>query len=85
MNVIIWSKHNCSFCVKAKHLLTDRGINYEERLIGNDWTKEQLLEMVPEARSVPQIVIDENVIGGYNDLIKYLNTLDIPNTFLKRN
>ena len=85
MNVIVWSKTNCPFCVKAKHSLADKGIEYEERLIGNDWTREQLLEMVPEARSVPQIIIDGNVIGGYNDLIKYLNTLDIPVTFLKRN
>lgn len=85
MKVIVWSKHNCPFCVRAKHALADKGLKYEERIIGEDWTKEQLLEMVPDARSVPQIIIDEKVIGGYTEMVKYLNTLDIPDTFLKRN
>ena len=85
MKIIVWSKPNCPFCVRAKHALTDKGLAYEERVIGEDWTKEQLLEMVPDARSVPQIIIDEKVIGGYTEMVKYLNTLDIPDTFLKRN
>ena len=83
--VIVWSKTNCAFCLKAKHLLKDNNIEFEERLIGQKWSREQLLEMVPDARSVPQIIIDGKVIGGYNDLVKYINTLDIPDTFLKRN
>jgi len=74
MKIIVWSKHNCPFCVRAKHTLTDKGLDYEERIIGEDWTKEQLLEMVPDARSVPQIIIDGKSIGGYNNLVKYLNT-----------
>ena len=74
MDVIVWSKHNCAFCVRAKHALTDKGIEFEERLVGEDWSKEQLLEMVPDARSVPQIIIDDRPIGGYNDLLKYLRT-----------
>jgi len=85
MKVIVWSKYNCPFCVRAKHALTEKGLEYEERIIGEDWSKEQLLEMVPDARSVPQIIIDEKVIGGYTEMVKYLNTLDIPDTFLKRN
>ena len=83
--VIVWSKTNCAFYLKAKHLLKDNNIEFEERLIGQDWSREQLLEMVPDARSVPQIIIDGKVVGGYNDLVKYINTLDIPDTFLKRN
>ena len=85
INVIVWSKTNCAFCLKAKHLLKDKNIEFEERLIGQKWSREQLLEMVPDARSVPQIIIDGKVIGGDNDLVKYMNTLDIPDTFLKRN
>ena len=40
-------------------------MNFEERLIGQEWTREQLLEMVPDARSVPQIIIDGKVIGKF--------------------
>jgi glutaredoxin 3 len=65
---IIWSKTNCSYCDQAKQLLTMKGIVFEERKIGSEWTKEQLLEAVPTARSVPQIFLDEQYVGGYNEL-----------------
>ena len=45
-----------------------KGIEFEERKIGKDWTKEQLLEAVPTARSVPQIFLDEQYVGGYQEL-----------------
>ncbi len=71
--VIIWSKPQCSYCVQAKNLLKAKGIPYEERIIGEGWLKEQLLEAVPNARSVPQIFIAGNLIGGYNELKKHLS------------
>jgi glutaredoxin 3 len=52
----------------AKQLLTMRGIDYEERKIGGNWTKEQLLEAVPHAKSVPQIFINEEYVGGFKEL-----------------
>ena len=68
-NVVVWSRDNCPYCVKAKNLLEIRGINYEERNISAGiWTREQLLEACPEARTVPQIVMDGVVIGGYDRL-----------------
>ena len=73
MRAIIWSKPDCIFCVKAKAELTSRGIEYEERILGIDWTKEQLQEMVPNARTVPQIFLDGIYVGGYNDLRSYKN------------
>ena len=68
MNVIIWSKEDCTYCDQSKRLLESRGIDYEERRIGSGWTVEQLLEAVPGARSVPQIAVDGVYIGGYNQL-----------------
>lgn len=68
MKATIWSKENCTFCVQAKQLLELKGIEFEERKIGKDWTKEQLLEAVPTARSVPQIFLDEQYVGGYQEL-----------------
>jgi len=68
MKATIWSKENCTFCVQAKQFLELKGIEFEERKIGKDWTKEQLLEAVPTARSVPQIFLDEQYVGGYQEL-----------------
>jgi glutaredoxin 3 len=73
MNVIVWSKYHCPYCDQAKALLGQRGIEFEERKIGDGFTKEELLEAVPTARSVPQIIIDDIVIGGFNELRAHLN------------
>jgi glutaredoxin 3 len=72
MNAIIWSKDSCAFCDQAKALLTQRGIAYEERKIGHGYTKENLLEAVPTARTVPQIFIRNKLIGGFTELRDYL-------------
>lgn len=73
MKAILWSKYHCPYCDKAKSLLQLKGIEFEERKIGDGWTKEELLEVVPTARSVPQIFLNEQLIGGYQDLEKFLN------------
>jgi glutaredoxin 3 len=73
MQAVIWSKDFCGYCDLAKRLLEQKGIKYEERKIGTGWTKEQLLESVPTARTVPQIFLDDKLIGGHDDLIKYFN------------
>jgi glutaredoxin 3 len=72
MKAIIWSKDPCPFCDQAKALLTQRGIAFEERRIGSGYTREQLLEAVPTARTVPQIFLDDQHIGGFTELNAYL-------------
>jgi glutaredoxin 3 len=72
MKAIVWSKDQCPYCVQAKALLESKGIEYEERNINNGWDKDDLLEAVPTARSVPQIFLDEEYIGGFTELRKKL-------------
>jgi len=72
MKATVWSKDACPFCVQAKALLESRGIEFEERNVNKDWTKEQLLEAVPTARTLPQIFLDDNYIGGFTELRKHL-------------
>ncbi len=72
MKAIVWSKNQCPFCDQAKALLSQKGIEFEERKIGNGWTKEDLLEAVPTARTVPQIFLNEQLIGGFQELRKHL-------------
>jgi glutaredoxin 3 len=68
MKVTIWSKYNCSFCDQAKALLKQKGIAFEEKKIGDGYTKEDLLEAVPTARTVPQIFIGDELVGGFTEL-----------------
>ena len=69
---VVWSKNACPFCDQAKNLLKLKGIEFEERNISTDWTREQLLEAVPDARTVPQIFLDGALIGGFTELRKHL-------------
>ena len=71
-NAIVWSKDNCTFCDQAKALLEQRNIAYEERKIGHGYTREDLLEAVPTARTVPQIFVNNNHVGGFTELRKYI-------------
>ncbi len=72
MTTIVWSKYQCPYCDQAKALLNSKGIQFEERKIGDGWTKEDLLEAVPTARTVPQIILNDELIGGFNELKKKL-------------
>lgn len=65
---IVWSKDQCTYCDQAKNLLKAKNIEFEERNIMKDWTREQLLEAVPTARTLPQIFLDGELIGGYAEL-----------------
>jgi glutaredoxin len=71
MKAIVWSKNSCPFCDQAKGLLNMKGIEFEERNVSKDWTKEQLMEAVPNARTVPQIFLDDKLIGGFTELKKH--------------
>jgi len=70
---IVWSNIGCHFCEMAKDLLKQKGIEYEERNLAKDWKIQDLLEVAPGARSVPQIFVDDKYIGGYDNLVEYLN------------
>lgn len=72
--IIMWTKYSCTYCEQAKALLKQKGLAFEERKIGDGWTKEDLLEAVPDARTVPQIFVDGQSIGGYVELKKLVET-----------
>ena len=72
MKAVVWSKDHCPFCDQAKSLLKMKGIEFEEKKIGHGFTREDLLEAVPSARTVPQIFLDGNLIGGFTELKKHL-------------
>lgn len=76
MRAVVWSKYQCPYCEQAKMLLKQNGIQFEERKIGDGYTREDLLEAVPDARTVPQIFLDERLIGGFTELKKFLEQWD---------
>lgn len=68
-DVIVYSKDYCPYCDAAKNLLDQKGVVYQEIDVGID--PEQLKIMLEKAapkRTVPQIVINDECIGGFDDL-----------------
>lgn len=72
--VVVYTKESCPFCHLAKELLSSRKIDFEEIRI--DLDPEKLDEMVKRSqrRTVPQIFINDQSIGGYDDLTKLVKS-----------
>ncbi len=69
--IIVYTSNNCSYCVRAKKLLEQKGLSYEE--INIQIRTDQREEMISKSngkRTVPQIFINEDHIGGFQELNK---------------
>lgn len=72
MEIIIYSKQNCTFCTKAKNLIKNLGLEYTEKKMEDFVSTEAMLEDIgKQVRTMPQIKIDNKLIGGYNQLIEH--------------
>ena len=70
MNVVIYSKPSCPFCVRAKDWFDRHGYSFTEHVL---YDEEQFLAMcqkIPGVTTVPQIFIDDKHIGGYDQLME---------------
>lgn len=67
-NVIIYTKQTCPYCKLAKELLSARHIAFDEIRIDLDTAKQDEMIRLSQRRTVPQIFINQQPIGGYDDL-----------------
>lgn len=72
MKAVVWSKNNCAYCTQAKQLLKANLITFTECNIDTTASIADLQLAVPGARTVPQIFIDNTLIGGFLELKTYL-------------
>jgi len=79
-NILLYSKNNCGYCVKAKLLLNNLGLIYTEKKFEDFASTEALYEEIGKnVRSMPQIKINGQLIGGYNQLVEYLHDKELVN------
>jgi glutaredoxin len=71
--ITVYSRPGCKWCETSKSLLELKGIEYNELMLDVDITVDQLKELVPGAKSVPQIMDDGMYIGGFKELAVYLD------------
>ena len=64
----IYGKPQCPFCVNAKKLCEIKSLEYTYYEYIEDFSREELLEMFPNAKTFPQIKVDGVAIGGYKEL-----------------
>ena len=68
-DVTIYTKFGCGYCVRAKRLLDEKGVDYTDHDITMGGPKRaEMLERAPNARTVPQIFIGETHVGGSDEL-----------------
>ena len=72
--ITIYGKDNCPYCDKAKSLCERIGEEYEYKLLGTDFTGQEMMQTFPTARTFPQIIVDGNKIGGYTELEELVKT-----------
>jgi glutaredoxin-like protein len=72
MDVTVMSRDGCPFCVRAKELLRNAGIDFEEMVLNRDYT-DRSLRAIAASASVPQVFVNGNHIGGAEALEAWLS------------
>lgn len=72
MKIQVYGKQNCPWCVKATELLTSKGLRFTYTDVLKDMSVGELvnLKTLYDMNTVPIIVINDKLIGGYTDLVK---------------
>jgi glutaredoxin 3 len=74
-HIEIYTKFGCGYCTRAKQLLDVKGVSYEEFDVTYGGAKQkEMQERVPQARTVPQIFIDNMHVGGCDELMNLERT-----------
>jgi glutaredoxin 3 len=67
--VLVYSSRICPYCLLAKRLLSNKGVKYEEVLVDVDCSRRgEMLQRSGGRRTVPQIFVGDQHVGGYDDL-----------------
>jgi glutaredoxin 3 len=67
-NVVMYSSTYCPYCVRAKRLLTAKGVEFEERVLDLSSSDREFLVGLTGRQTVPQILVDDVPVGGYDDI-----------------
>jgi glutaredoxin len=74
MRITIYSKTNCVYCTKAKALLKGLGLEFQEKSLEKDFNGDAsalIKDIGKSVRAMPQIKINDELIGGYNQLVEH--------------
>jgi glutaredoxin 3 len=76
-NIVIYTQDMCGSCIAAKEEFESREWKYASHNIKHEDNYDNLKKLLPDVKTVPQIWIDGKHIGGYDELMEWLNTIDL--------
>lgn len=80
MKITVHSKTGCPYCVKAKKLLRQYQLEFEVVTHDNDAERQEFYKSVGEGvKTVPQIFVDDERVGGYTELLQRIDELVVQN------
>ena len=68
-------RHGCIYCDLAKNLLDEKQLNYKLLVLDEDFSRDEFCKMVPNAKTFPQILVNGESIGGYEELTLKMDEL----------
>ena len=80
--IVIYTKANCPYCDWAKQFLNHKNLSYSEVRVDLDPEQLKQMEQLSKRRTVPQIFINDQSIGGYDDMVRLSKTGEL-DTLLK--
>ena len=66
--VVIYATRSCPYCMMARQLLTSKGVTFEEIAVDGNPDQRMVMAQRSGRRTVPQVFIDDQPVGGYDDL-----------------
>ncbi len=66
-NIVIYGNESCAYCAAARMLLTKKGVQFHDIKVSDDGRREEM-ERLTGSRSVPQIIINDHLVGGFDEL-----------------
>jgi len=72
-NVVIYSKGYCPYCKAAKQIFKLSGVKFREYDITNSPKRQKEMQRLSQRNTVPQIFFGQQHIGGYTDLVAYVD------------
>lgn len=78
MQITVYSKPQCVWCARIKAEFRDRGWDFTDLTLDEDYTKDDLIKLIgpDKPRTVPQVVIDNQLIGTHDETMKWLKEYD---------
>ena len=77
MNFAVYSKEDCPYCYKVKQVLELTGSNFVVYNLGEDFTREEFYSEFGEDSTFPQVICDDQKLGGCTDTVKFLKEQQI--------